>query len=81
MNEEDIKKIVFQALQKIAPEVDIEQIDPSVRFREQFEFDSVDFLNLVLAIQKETNVSIAETDCPRLSTLDGIIQYFINVNR
>jgi acyl carrier protein len=80
MNEEDIKKMVFQALKKIAPEVDTEQLDPSVRFREQFEFDSVDFLNLITAIQKEVNVPIAEADCPKLSTLNGIIEYFTNLH-
>jgi acyl carrier protein len=77
MNEEYIKKMVFQTLKKIAPEADLEQIDPSVRFREQFEFDSVDFLNLILALQKETSVTIAEADYLKLSTLDGIIQYFL----
>lgn len=77
MNEKDIKKMVFQTLKKIAPEGDLEQVDPSVRFREQFEFDSVDFLNLILALQKETNVTIAEADYLKLSTLNGIIQYFL----
>jgi acyl carrier protein len=77
MNEEDIKKMVFQTLKKIAPEADLEQIDPSVGFREQFEFDSVDFLNLILALQKETNVTIAEADYLKLSTPNGIIQYFL----
>ncbi len=81
MNEEDIKKMVFQTLKKIAPEANLDQIDPSIRFREQFEFDSVDCLNLMMALQKETNVTIAETDYLKLSSLNGIIQYFLNVHR
>ncbi len=80
MNEEDIKQMVFQTLKKIAPEADLEHIDPSVRFREQFDFDSVDFLNLMMALQKETNVTIAEADYLKLATLNGIINYFLNVS-
>ena len=81
MNEEDIKTMVFQTLKKIAPEANLEQIDPLVRFREQFEFDSVDCLNLMMALQKETSVTIPETDYLKLSTPNGIIQYFLNVHR
>jgi acyl carrier protein len=81
MNEENIKKMVFQALKKIAPEADLERIDPSVRFREQFEFDSIDFLNLITALQKETGIIIAEEDCLKLSTLKGIINYFLNTHQ
>jgi acyl carrier protein len=77
MNEEGIKKMVFQTLKKIAPEANLEHIDPEVRFRDQFDFDSVDFLNLIMALQKETNVTIAEADYLKLSTLNGIIQYFL----
>lgn len=80
MNEEQIKEMVFQALKKIAPEIDLDHIDPSVRFREQFDFDSVDFLNLIMALQKETHVTIPESDCFKLSTLNGITEYFLNMN-
>jgi acyl carrier protein len=80
-NEENIKKMVFQELKKIAPEADLERIDPSVRFREQFEFDSVDFLNLIMALQKETIIIIAEEDYLKLSTLKGIINYFLNLHQ
>lgn len=79
MNEEQIKELVFQALKKIAPEIDLDQLDPSVRFREQFEFDSVDFLNLILSLQKETSVTIPESDCLKLSSLNGIIEYFMDL--
>jgi acyl carrier protein len=80
-NEESIKKMVFQELKKIAPETDLERIDPSVRFREQFEFDSIDFLNLIMALQKETSIIIAEEDYLKLSTLKGIINYFLNLHQ
>jgi acyl carrier protein len=72
---------IIQELKKIAPEADLERIDPSVRFREQFEFDSVDFLNLIMALQKETGIIIAEEDYLKLSTLKGIINYFLNLHQ
>jgi len=79
MEEKDIKKMVFNALKTIAPEADVEHLEPSVRFREQFEFDSVDFLNLIMSFQKSLDITIPEEDYPKLSSLNGIIQYLLNV--
>ena len=76
MKAEDIKNVVFEALRKIAPETDPEGLDPAVRFRDQMEFDSVDCLNLVTSIQKETGKNIPESDYLKLSTIDGIVAYF-----
>jgi acyl carrier protein len=76
MKDEEIKTIVFQALRKIAPETDPESLDPAIRFRDQMEFDSVDCLNLVMTIQRETGKAIPESDYPALSSLNGIVRYF-----
>ena len=76
MKVEEIKKIVFKALRKIAPESDPESLDPGVRFRDQMEFDSVDCLNLITTIQGETGKTVPESDYPAISTLNWIIKYF-----
>ena len=44
-------------------------------FREQFEFDSVDYLNFVLALEKRLEIRIPKIEYPRLASLDGCIGY------
>ena len=43
------KKVVLGLIGKIAPEADIENIDPAFQFRDPFDFDSVDFMNVAVA--------------------------------
>ena len=75
LTEDQIKKVTLDLIGEIAPEADIENLDPAVRFRDQFDFDSVDFMNLAVALQEELKVKIPEEDCPKLATLKGCIEY------
>lgn len=78
MMEEQIKEVALRLLAEIAPEADIENLEHDVSFRDQFDFDSVDCLNFVLALQKEFKVDIPELDYPKLSTLNGCVEYLIS---
>jgi acyl carrier protein len=75
MNEGQIRHIVLQILGRIAPEADLGYLQPDKGFRDQFDFDSVDFLNFALALQEETKLPIPEEDFPCLATLNGCIRY------
>ncbi len=75
MTQEEIRSIVLRTLGDIAPEVDLDEIDPGVAFADQFDFDSVNCLNLVLELGREVQVEIPESDCPKLSTLNGCVAY------
>lgn len=75
MNENAITDQVVNALLEIAPEADIRTLDPAASFRDQFEIDSVDFLNLVLALEKKLGTRIPEIDYPKLSSLSGCVAY------
>jgi len=46
-------------------------LDAEVLFRDQFEMDSLDFLNFVLALEKEHGVKIPEVRYPRCASLAG----------
>lgn len=76
MTQYEIKDIVMNTLYKIAPELEDQVIDSNVNFRDQFDFDSVDFLNFVISLQKKINVDVPEIDYPKLSSLTGCITYF-----
>jgi acyl carrier protein len=75
MKEEEMKEIVLQTLHGIAPEADLESLDPDKRFRDQFEFDSVDFLGFANKLQEKLKIYIPEIDFPKLATLRGCLEY------
>jgi len=75
MRPDDIDRIVLQLLGQIAPEAPLDTLQTGVPFRNQFEFDSVDFLNFVLKLEKATGVRIPELDYPELSSLEGCRVY------
>ena len=75
MNDLDIRKVVQEELNNIAPEVDLATIDPAGDLRETFDIDSIDFLNFITAIHHRLGVDIPEIDYPKLVTLDGAVKY------
>ena len=75
MTAEDLKRIVIDALTRIAPEIDPASIEPSASFRDQLDLDSMDFLNFALALHERLGIDIPETDYPRLYTLDTAVAY------
>lgn len=75
MTDDKIKALVLDQLRNIAPEVDADQIDPAVDLREQIDLDSMDILNLMIAIHEATGVDIPEADYPQMSSLSASITY------
>ena len=53
----------------------LNRLDPAARFRDQFDFDSVDFVNFAAGLQERLNVSIPEQDYPQLATLKSAVAY------
>jgi acyl carrier protein len=77
MTRDEMREVVLQALTKIAPEVDPASIVPAVNFRDQLDLDSIDFLNVVLAIHERLGVEIPEADYAKLVTLNGAVEYLM----
>ena len=75
MSEEKIREAVLRNLTEIAPEAEPDTLKPDVAFRDQFEFDSVDFLNFAIALEKDLGIKIPELDFPKLSSLNGCVKY------
>ncbi len=75
MTDDEIKALVLRELGKIAPEVALDQIDPAAELREQIDLDSMDLLNLMIAIHQTTGVDIPEADYPQMASLNGCVTY------
>lgn len=77
---EEIKEIVLKALGGIAPEADLTRLKPDLNFREQLDIDSMDLLNIMIALHQAFNAEIPEADYPRLMTLNGAVDYLASLN-
>ncbi len=75
MTTEQIRTVVVEALSRIAPEVNTASITSGTRFRDDFDLDSMDFLNFVLALHERLGIDIPEADYPRLYTLASAVDY------
>lgn len=75
MNATEVRAVVLDVLGTVAPEAREVEIRPEVNFREQFDFDSLDFLNFAIGLQERLGIEIPEVDYPKLSSLDGCVAY------
>ncbi len=75
MTRDDIRLAVIEELGNIAPEADAGTVDPTADLREELDIDSMDVLNLVIALHKRLQVDIPDADAPQLVTLDGAVDY------
>ena len=77
MTETDIENIIRGALFAVAPDLEGLEVEPETTFREQFEIDSMDTLNFIVGLSKETGLDIPEADYPRLQTFAGCKEYLV----
>jgi acyl carrier protein len=75
MNQEQIRAMILRVLGDVVPNADIQAIDPDISFHDQIELDSIDFLRLMMSLEREMNVAIFDFDYPKLSTLKGCERY------
>lgn len=78
MKEEDVKKIIEDSLKKVAPEVNLSDINLSTPFRNQVDIDSYDLYNMLARIEAATHVRIPEAEMREIDTLSGLIRYIVN---
>jgi acyl carrier protein len=75
MSVSDLRATVLDCLAAVAPEADLAGLDPNRAFHDQIDIDSIDYVNFVLRLEKSLGLRIGELDYPKLSTLDGCLDY------
>ena len=75
MTDTNIRKVIQEELNNIAPEADLARVNPTADLREAIDIDSMDFLNFIIALHHRLGVDIPEIDYPKLVTLDGAFVY------
>jgi acyl carrier protein len=75
MTHDDIKAIILDILEGIAPDEDLSGLKEDVPLRQQLELDSMDFLDIVMELRKRYRVQIPEDDYIKLATLESTVEY------
>lgn len=78
MNRAEIRATVFAELKRIAPELEESELAPAKPLRDQVDLDSMDWLNLLVALHERLKVDIPESDYKRLGTVDQLVDYLAN---
>lgn len=75
MNHEKIKKIILDIIAVVAPDADLSDIKSDVRFRDQLELDSMDFLDIVMELRKRYKIEVPKDEYRNLESLDSCADY------
>ena len=77
MTKDDVKQIVKDIIEEIAPDEDLGSIKDEVRLRDQLDLDSMDFLDIVMELRKQHGVEVPEADYPELASLQSCADYLL----
>jgi acyl carrier protein len=75
MTEAELVARILELVGNIAPETDLAAIQPDRPLRDQLDVDSMDLLNLAIAIDRELHVEIPDADYRKLTTLNELAAY------
>lgn len=75
MAPEEIREVVIEILEDIAPDEDLSSLKDEIAFREQLELDSMDFLDIVMELRKRYRVQIPEEDYTQLASMASTVSY------
>jgi acyl carrier protein len=71
----NVRAAALDVLGRIAPEADLDRLDPAASLQEQLDLDSFDFLQFVEGLHEQVGVEIPERDYPKVASLDGCAAY------
>ncbi|MCG6942845.1 MAG: acyl carrier protein [Thiohalocapsa sp.] len=77
MTRDEMTAIVREELTNVAPDLADETIPIDADLREEFDLDSMDFLNWITALHKRLGVDIPELDYPQLTSLGAAADYLL----
>lgn len=76
-----LRRAVAECIATVAPEADIERLNPARPLRLQLDIDSYDFLRLVVELHARLGVDIPEADYAQVDTLDALLAYLSSRRR
>jgi acyl carrier protein len=77
MNQAQILGVVREELARLAPEIEFDSVDRDKPIQQEFDIDSMDFLNYITALHQELGVDVPESDYAKVATISGALTYLI----
>lgn len=65
----DYRTAYLEELTRVAPDIDPDGVSDDDHIQEDLELDSMDVLNLVVALHERFGIDIPETDYPQIATV------------
>ena len=75
MTKEEIREAILGVIAEVVPDEDLSDLKDDEPLRDQIELDSMDFLDIVMELQKRYDVEIPEDDFEVMSTMGNIVNY------
>ncbi len=75
MTDQDIPTALAEELHRIAPDIGLEDIDPTEDLRDAFDIDSMDYLTLVTALGRRFGLEMPEADYPKMQSFNALADY------
>ena len=75
MTPNEIREVILDILENIAPDEDLSNLKDEIPFRDQLELDSMDFLDIVMELRKRYRIQIPEEDYPELASMESTCKY------
>lgn len=75
MSRDEVRAVVLEILTDIAPDEDFKAMEDGKGLRDQFDLDSMDFLDIVMELRKRYGVEVPENDYEELASMDSCVNY------
>ena len=75
VKKQQVHSAIVELLGQIAPEADIDSLDPNEDLREALDIDSYDYLTFIVGISERLGIDVPESDYAKLDTLSGCETY------
>ncbi len=75
MTREQVRQAILDIISDIAPDEDLGSINDDEKLREQFDLDSMDFLDIVMELRKRFNLEVPEQDYQELVSMTSCVKY------
>ena len=75
MTDQELRQIFIEELMSIAPDIDLAGVPDTADLRDAVDLDSMDIMNLLIALHQRLGVEIPEADAIQLTTLGCAVAY------
>jgi acyl carrier protein len=75
MTREQVRQAILDIISDIAPDEDLGSINDDENLREQFDLDSMDFLDIVMELRKRFNLEVPEQEYQELVSMTSCVKY------